>query len=305
MPGSVDRPRTLVARDGARIGYRTWRPGGPRPVLVLLHGLASNLTRWSEFVATTALRDSWDLLRLDLRGHGTSAHRGRIGMGQWCADLAAVLAAEGYPRAVVAGHCLGANIALEFAVRHPERTRGLVVIEPMLRDALTGAMRRLAAARALGRPALWLVRTLNALGVFRRRLAPLDLLALDRQARAAIAAGQTPEGAFRAYASPLADLRTTPCGAYLEGLMAVTGRPPRLAAIVAPALALLAAGSPFSDARRTRDLLRALPDLAVVTLPARHWIPTEAPEAMRRTIEHWCAGIGVHESARGRRAGDA
>src|SRR5437773_4928965 len=38
--------------------FRSWRPGGPRPTLVLLHGLASNLTRWSELVAHTSLRRS-------------------------------------------------------------------------------------------------------------------------------------------------------------------------------------------------------------------------------------------------------
>ena len=94
--------RTLTVPDGATIAYRLWQPGRPRPVLVLLHGVASNMTRWSEFVARTTLKDSWDLLRLDLRGQGASLHRGRIGMAEWCADLASVLDAEGYPQAVVA-----------------------------------------------------------------------------------------------------------------------------------------------------------------------------------------------------------
>ncbi len=299
-----DVARTLTTRDGACIGYRTWRPGGPRPALVLLHGLASNVTRWTELVAATALRDAWDLLRIDLRGHGRSVHRGRIGMAEWCADLEAVLDAEGYPAAVVAGHCLGANIGLEFAVRAPARTRGLVLIEPMLRPALAGTMRRLAAARSLGRPGVWLVRGLNALGVHRRRLAPLDLAETDRELRAALAAGGAAERVLRQYASPWFDLRATPTGAYLQGLLAVTGPPPPLDAIEAPTLALLSAGSAFTDPRRTRELLEAIPGCAVVTLDARHWIPTEQPDALRRAIERWCAALAdATTGPRGRGAG--
>ncbi len=52
----------------------------PRGIaLVLLHGLASNLTRWSEFVEHSALRGWHDLIRIDLRGHGVSDGGGTIG----------------------------------------------------------------------------------------------------------------------------------------------------------------------------------------------------------------------------------
>lgn len=284
----MDTLRSLTTPDGAAIAYRLWRPAGPRPVLVLLHGLASNMTRWSELVARSALRDSWDLLRLDLRGQGASRYRGRIGMAEWCADLAGVLDAEGYPRAVVAGHCLGANIALEFTARQPGRASGLILIEPMLPQALIGSMRTLARMRALLGPAVWLVRALNALGIHRRRLARLDLEELDRRTRAAIAAGGASEKLLKEYASPWLDLRTTATGAYLQALRAVTGPLPDLAAIRIPALALLSAGSTFSDPALTRRLLGAIANCAVVTLEARHWIPTEQPEAMRRAVDDWC-----------------
>jgi len=286
--GAVRRP------EGAVVAYRLRRPGPPRRVLVLLHGVASNMTRWSEFVATTSLRASWDLLRVDLRGHGLSLYRGRIGMAEWCADLGAILAAEGYARAVVAGHCLGANIAIEFAARHPAQAAGLVLIEPMFRAGLTGHMRHIARLRPLFLPAAGLVRALNGLGVHRRRLAPLDLEALDRETRAIIAAGGAADALLARYASPFLDLRTTPTLAYLRALIAVTRRLPSLSAITAPVLALLASGSSFSDPAATEAALAALPHLELVELPARHWIPTEEPEAMRRAIERWCAALPAH-----------
>jgi pimeloyl-ACP methyl ester carboxylesterase len=282
--------RSLVAADGAIIAYRLFRPGAPRRTVVLIHGVASNLTRWSEFVATTRLAESWDILRLDLRGHGGSVHRGRTGMDEWCADIAAILRAEAVPRAVLAGHCLGANVAVWFAHRSPGVTAGLVLIEPMFRQALTGRLATVAALRALFVPAVLALRGLAALGFHRRSLAQLDLAELDREARAAMAraGGAFPEGR---YGSPLEDLRIVPTVVYLQDLLAVSGPLPDLAGVRVPTLAILSTGAALSDPRQTERRLAEFPRCEIVRLEARHWIPTEQPEAMRRAIEDWCARL--------------
>lgn len=284
--------RNVVTTDGAVIAYRLSRPAAPRRTIVLIHGVASNLTRWSEFVATTRLVETWDLLRLDLRGHGGSVHRGRIGMDEWCADLAAVLRAESVPQAVLVGHCLGANVALWFAHRNPALAAGLVLIEPMFREALTGPLAKVAAVRALVAPAVLGLRVLGALGIHRRGLAPLDLAELDREARAAMAraGGTFPEDR---YASPLQDLRIVPTVVYLQDLLAVSGPLPDLAGIRVPVLALLSTGAAFSDPLETERRLAALPRCEIVRLEARHWVPTEQPAAMRLAIEEWCDAAGA------------
>jgi pimeloyl-ACP methyl ester carboxylesterase len=279
--------RRIRAPDGAVIGYRLWRPGARRRLLILIHGLASNLTRWWDFAATTRLRGSWDILRLDLRGHAGSLCRGPIGMDQWCGDLATILRVEEMPGALLAGHCLGANVALHFADRHPEAATGLVLIEPMFRGALSPAMRRVAALRPLIASIVPVVRALNALGLHRRRVPLLDLERLDREARAVIAAaGAFPE---ERYASPLEDLRTTATLTYLQDLLAVTAPLPDLSRVRAPALALLSLGGAFGDPSTTERLLAPLRTCEVVRLDARHWIPTERPAEMREAIERWCA----------------
>jgi hypothetical protein len=38
-------------------------------------------------------------------------------------------------------------------------------------------------------------------------------------------------------------------------------------------------------------LMERLADCRVVALQARHWIPTEQPEAMRQAIERWCLAL--------------
>ena len=288
----MEESRTLIAADGAAVAYRIKRRSNrqsapPRRTVVLVHGLASNMTRWSEFTATTRLAQDCDLVRLDLRGHSGSVNRGRVGMDVWCSDLAALLDAEHVDKAEVVGHCLGANLALCFARRHPDMVSGLVLIEPMFRAALCGRMATVSALRPVITALIPFLLALAASGLHRRRLATLDLAELDQTTRKAMATagGTFPTGR---YASPLNDLRLLPLVIYLQDLLAVTGPLPDLAKIHAPVLSLLSTGGAFGDPQVTARLLAALPQGRIKHLDALHWIPTEQPLAMRKAIEDWC-----------------
>lgn len=287
MAAMIDEIRNRIARDGVALAYRAVRPEAARHALVLLHGAASNHTRWWDFIGRTRLARGWNLIAPDLRGHAGSVHRGRIDMQTWAADIEAILDAERIARAVVGGHCLGANLALWFARQAPRRTAGLVLIEPMSRAALRG---RLALAARL-RPLLLLgaaaARAAARVGLYRRRLEPLDLERLDRAARATAAAagGRFP---VERYAAFFQDLRTTPAATYAQDLLAVTGPLPDLRSIAVPALALVSSGGAVTDPGLTEHLLSALPNCEVERIEAHHWIPAEKPEAMREAIDRWC-----------------
>jgi pimeloyl-ACP methyl ester carboxylesterase len=252
----------------------------PGTTLVLLHGLASNSTRWWHFAAHSRL-PGLTLLRPTRRGGAGSSDRGRIDMRVWCDDLVQLLDAEGCDRAVIGGHCLGANLALHFAARHPERTAGLVLIEPMPPQALSGGLRWVVPLRLPLLALAALIRGLNRLGLRRRRLEPLDLEAWDRL---------TASGAdLSRYASPLSDLRLLPVAAYVQSLAALAEPLPPLADVRAPALVLVSRGSTMTDPARTRRILEQLPEVQFTVLEAEHWIPTEQPDDMRAAIEEWLA----------------
>jgi pimeloyl-ACP methyl ester carboxylesterase len=280
--------------DGAPLAYRRWHAPSPTgiPPLVLIHGAASNLTRWSEFLAATPLKAGRDILRLDLRGHGASPFRGRAALEIWCNDIAALLRAEAIARAVLVGHCLGANVAAMFAARHPESACGLVLVEPMLRAALSGRMQRVRWLVPFLRIAIAGIRFLNRAGIHRRTLGTLDLQALDREFRARLAAPGGREALERRYASLRDDLRIMPTAGFLQDLVE-TVRPLPLERVRAPALALLSTGRTFADADQTRAELARLADAEIRTVESAHWIPTEQPEAMRAAIEEWLARRGL------------
>lgn len=296
MATPTEHARQLVVDDGVSIAYRVTPctdGHAPRRAIVLLHGLASNMTRWSEFVEHTTLARSWDVIRVDLRGHGDSPTRGAIGLQRWCDDLAALLAHEGHARAVLVGHSLGAQVALHFAARHARATRALALIDPVLRDALHGRWRALALAGPLLHAAALGVRGINALGLRRRQLAPLDLRELDRLARQALHG--TPEATqdfVRRYSSTRADLAHIHSAHYLQELVEMFRPVPALASIAAPVLLLLSSGATFADPGATRGRARELPQVRIETIDCQHWPLTERPAEVREMIERWGATLG-------------
>jgi pimeloyl-ACP methyl ester carboxylesterase len=287
----IEEIRVLTTGDGANISYRIARGERPRRVLVLIHGMASNLTRWSEFAEQTALRDSWDLVWLDLRGNGRSLYRGKITMETWSDDIAAILDREGYARAVLAGHCMGANLAVWFADRYPTRTAGLALIEPIFSEALAGALKKVWSVKALIPPLIALVRLLNLLGFKRRRFPSLDLRELDRETRRLMTSGEAAGALTKRYASVRYDLRFMPIAAYLRSLRELFRPLPPLEALKVPLLLLFSTGKVFSDPDIARRLCLELPDCRTVVLESHHWIPTEKPVEMRTAIEDWCRDL--------------
>lgn len=98
---------------------------GPLTV-VLTHGLAAGEAIWAKQVAALA---HYRVLTWDLRGHGRSApNPGPCTIEDLAGDLRAVLDAAGVARAVVLGHSAGGVVAMQFALDHPERTAGLVLV---------------------------------------------------------------------------------------------------------------------------------------------------------------------------------
>jgi len=285
----METSHTLEAPDGAHIAYRRWHAPGQagNPVLVLMHGAASNMTRWSEFVEQTTLNHTHDIIRLDLRGHGQSLYRGKLSLEIWADDVAAILKQEEVRRAVIGGHCLGANIAVVFAVRHPALSAGVLLVEPMLRPALTGSLLKLIPFAPILKIVIAIVKIGNVLGIYRRQIEALDLRELDRQARSRLMQPGGSDALVKRYASPLHDLNIMPTAGFLQDLVEVI-RPLPLENIHVPFLALLSAGRHFADPELTAELLAPYAQGTIQTLNAKHWIPTEQPVAMRMAIERWC-----------------
>jgi esterase len=286
----METAHSLRMEDGVTISYRLWRVGGAaRPLLLLLHGMASNLTRWAEFVEHTTLRSDWDIMRVDLRGHGDSLYRGKLNAELWSQDLRQLLDAEGYPQALLIGHSLGAQIAVRFAHLHPQQTGGLVLIDPVLGKGSHGIIlwgRRL-------RYFIWLLafstRLLNRIGLRRQEIPKRDLRILDEKMRHTVLAARKYEELVREYSSPWPDLKHFPTANYLQEIIEMVRALPALSSISAPVLVVLSKGVTYTDPEVSRQMIAQFPNAQTILIDAYHWPLTERPGEIRAAIEKWSA----------------
>lgn len=99
--------------------------GNSLPAL-LIHGAGGSSQHWSEQLL--GLQNQENLIAIDLPGHGNSG--GSLlsdiaAMAEFINDFTQALALETF---ILAGHSMGGAIVQEFALRYPEKVKGLILI---------------------------------------------------------------------------------------------------------------------------------------------------------------------------------
>lgn len=103
-----------------------YTPGATAPVLAI-HGVSSNARLWNWLHAAAP---EFTLIRPDLRGRAASFEvPGPSSSAQHADDVVAVLDAFGLTQVTVCGMSMGGFVAVELAVRHPDRVRDLVLVD--------------------------------------------------------------------------------------------------------------------------------------------------------------------------------
>lgn len=274
-----------LQRHDQTIAYYLQATEQPIATLICLHGLASNATRWYEYLQHTRLRDKCQLIAMDLRGHGRAMTFRNYTRTDWLDDLGQVL--EHYPRpCFLLGHSLGAQLALEYARAHPDRVGGMVLIDPVFPQALTGHLRRVSRFRPLVKLATLLLRLPYQLGWRKPQYPYRDLHQLDLRTREFLNANPDKDIA-ELYMDPFADLKFIPLLNYLQDLYEVTRPLSDLSGVQTPKLVLLSNGASTSQVETNREILAGLANCQIETIDADHWLLTERPTEAREIIDHW------------------
>ena len=98
-----------------------------KPRLVFLHGLMGAGANWRKI--THFLKDDYEILIYDQRGHGRSFHpqEALYRPQDYADDLLQILQALGWEQIHLVGHSMGGRNAMNFAFRFPERVNKLVI----------------------------------------------------------------------------------------------------------------------------------------------------------------------------------
>lgn len=143
-----------------RIAYEVEGEGDR--VLVLVHGLLMNRHMYDRLAPEMASRGN-RVVTVDLLGHGDSDKPLDVrlyAMDAFGDQVAALIDHLELDAPIVGGTSLGANVALDLGVHHPDSARGLFIEMPVLEDALLGAAMMftpLLLLLRIGRPLLQLV----------------------------------------------------------------------------------------------------------------------------------------------------
>jgi pimeloyl-ACP methyl ester carboxylesterase len=259
--------------DGVRIfagtGGRDFDPA--LPTIVFLHGAGLDHTVWALLARWFAHR-GFGVLAPDLPGHGRSEGEPLATIAAMADFTAALIAAAGARNASLVGHSMGSLVALETAVRHPDKVAALGLIAaaaamPVSPDLLKAAEANDPAA--------------------------IDMVSIWGFGAAAGIGGSLAPGAWMLGAGRRLLERARPgvlfkdlfaCNAYRDGLACA-------AKVSMPAILVLGERDLMTPAKAGRELAAALPDARVVTLKgAGHMLMSERPDEVLAALREFAKG---------------
>ncbi|WP_367136174.1 alpha/beta fold hydrolase [Saccharothrix sp. HUAS TT1] len=259
------REHDVFAADGTRI--RVWRTDADGPDVLLSPGLGAVPSVWPETPAARV--HSW--YHRGALGSARPADPGRIEPADHVADALAVLDAAGIERCVVMGWSMGVTVAVELALRHPDRVSGLLLVAGTPGDTF---------ASVLGLPGVP-VRLRRAVGV--------------AGVKALKAAGPLLNAVLHRLPVPDVGGRVVrTVRHYLQHdwrwyftLALALGRAPRLdpTGVTCPTTVLAARYDPLACVSGVVGAVAALPQARVRVLPNTHFLPLEDPRVVVEELE--------------------
>ena len=241
--------------------------------VVLLNGIMMTGESWHH--QTRALSDSYRVVTHDFRGQLRNLMPGPFELRQHVEDLRALLDDLGIDRAHLVGTSYGGEVAMLFALAHPERVASLALIacvshvEPPLREAIE----------------LWRETALHEPEQLFDLTAPYNY-SPSFLTEAVMAAGRE---RVRRYPGAFFPAFAALCDAFLT--LDITGR---LDAIVPRTLVIAAENDRLKPLHYSRTIAARIPNARLEVIPASgHAVVIENPAAVNALLLDWLARSSV------------
>jgi pimeloyl-ACP methyl ester carboxylesterase len=248
---------------------RPRREGGP--TVVLVHGAGMDHTVWALQGRHLAFH-GWNVLAVDLPGHGRSRGIAALGSIENLADWLAGLIADADPKpAALVGHSMGALAALATAARHPRRVASVCLLGAAAQMPVHPELLALAAAHDAKAVELMVDWAFGPRGLVGGNPQPGGWL--QGAARSLLRRGDP----------AVLSLDLAACDAWRDGREAA-------AAVRCPALVVVGALDRMTPPDASRALAGLIPAARTATIEgAGHMTMVEAPDAVREVIGRFLA----------------
>jgi pimeloyl-ACP methyl ester carboxylesterase len=100
--------------------------GAHEQSLIFIHASGGDHSAWSH--QYSRLHKYFNVLAIDLPGHGRSKDSGESDVGNYCLWVKKLLDSLPLKNIILVGHSLGAAITLQFALNYPQKIEGIVAV---------------------------------------------------------------------------------------------------------------------------------------------------------------------------------
>jgi esterase len=107
-----------------KLFFRKFGTGQP---LIILHGLLGMSDNW--VTLGKKLSGDYTIYLPDLRNHGQSPHSMEFSYKAMADDLLEFIEDHQIENPVIAGHSMGGKVAMLFTLNHPDKVKGLIVVD--------------------------------------------------------------------------------------------------------------------------------------------------------------------------------
>ena len=172
-PHLTDPDSRFIELNGLNVHYK--QAGSGEPLILLLHGFSASTFSWREVMQPLAAFGT--VVAYDRPGFGLTERPLGDELKNWpganpygpdaqADQVAALIEALGFEKAILVGQSAGGTIAMHAYLRHPERVQGIVFVDPAIYRAggAPGRLRPLLEMPLLDRVGVLVSRSLAAQG---------------------------------------------------------------------------------------------------------------------------------------------
>ncbi|MBV8762017.1 MAG: alpha/beta fold hydrolase [Deltaproteobacteria bacterium] len=274
--------------DGSPLFYESWGERGARTPLLLCDGIGCDGYVWRYL--RTDLADRFGL-HPHYRGHGRTAppkDPARVTIEDLADDVACVLDDALVDKAVLVGHSMGVQVALETYRRHADRVAALVLVCGASSHPLKTFRGSAALEDILPIVQKWIHRVPGVINRVTRTLLPTRL-AYEVASRLEIRRELVEPADFMPYLEGMARIDAR----LFVAMLSAAGQHSAddlLPSISVPTLVVAGARDGFTPPERSRAMAAAIPGAELLEIPnASHTAPIERPHVVDWTVRDFVA----------------